>query len=444
METTPIKALFAVPRIGMRLLFIREFQRNQEIKLASLAFSYEVALEQLREKHHYDIIVLDCVEGLGDPIALVRSIRSVRSGIPIILLCDHSVESKSRMLEAIRAGASDYIVAPTSSKPDGNKELLQGSLSRKIKTWANRSAHKLAAKAGSPVNSAAHQPVSGAKDKLESADKTTGTWNPTKPRNRSQSASALPNLSVAKPTRSNQQTGFGQFSKSTASLPGSPVGAMPEILAIASSTGGPAALKAVLGGLTADFPLPIVCVQHNLVGFDSLLVKQLNSQSKLTVQVAEDGQEIRPGQIYIAPADRHMTLKKKAVHHTIELQDGPLVCEVRPAADLLFQSVARHFTHRALGLVLTGMGVDGLEGSRAIRQAGGRVVAQSGPTCTVWGMPRAVEQAGLASSVLDLNIIAPTLLGLTNPNSIATSQSKTGAVRSEEDRPGGIERETVR
>ncbi|MFN3191441.1 MAG: chemotaxis protein CheB [Aureliella sp.] len=459
MTNAPIKALFAVPRIGMRLLFIREFQRNKEINLTSLAFSYEVAREQLRDQQHFDIIVLDCVEGLEDPVELVKSVQTIRSNLPIILLCDHSVQSKAKMLDAIRIGASDYVVAPTGSNTKENAAMLKGPLSQKIRHWANRSAHKLSQSlpmeafttcqvhanqpsttdnrsrenpsrqnpnisAGPGADGICHLPT------IPKSNTETGLWNPTKPRNRKNESSVDGqtsfNNSVLK-AASNPLSDLTTTNKAHAGdrlTTGHPPHA--RILTIASSTGGPAALKAVLGGLTEDFPLPIVCVQHNLIGFDKLLVKQLDSQSPLRVQLAEQDQEIKPGHVYFAPADLHMTLRKQANGHTIDLDDGPKVCQVRPAADILFQSVARNFRDRAVGLVLTGMGIDGLSGCRAIKQVGGKVMVQSGATCTVWGMPRAVQEAGLADSVLDLSIIAPTLVGMMTLDSTPDSQKVSG------------------
>jgi two-component system chemotaxis response regulator CheB len=175
------------------------------------------------------------------------------------------------------------------------------------------------------------------------------------------------------------------------------------LVAIATSTGGPAALHRLLSGLPSDFPAPILVVQHNAPGFMNGLVAWLGGGSGLTVKVAEQGEPLRPGTVYLAPDDRHLGV---APAGTALLSAAPPVGGFRPSGTFLFESAARARGSSVVALILTGMGDDGVEGLQAVRQAGGHVIAQDEATSVVWGMPGAAVAAGLADSVLPLDAIA--------------------------------------
>jgi chemotaxis response regulator CheB len=175
------------------------------------------------------------------------------------------------------------------------------------------------------------------------------------------------------------------------------------VVAIGASTGGPPALGTVLAGLPADFPIPVVVVQHIAAGFIQGLVKWLDSRISLPVRVAEEGARATPG-IWFAPDDAHLLLEPSfRFGFDSETSSGSHM----PAVDVLFDSVAAAATDESVGVVLTGMGRDGAAGSEAIRSAGGSVVAQDEATSAVYGMPRAAAQA--ADLVLPLEEIGPTI-----------------------------------
>ncbi|MCB9731847.1 MAG: chemotaxis protein CheB [Deltaproteobacteria bacterium] len=176
-----------------------------------------------------------------------------------------------------------------------------------------------------------------------------------------------------------------------------------EVLVLASSTGGPNALGQVIPSLPADLPVPVLIVQHMPAGFTRNLAERLDERAQLRVREAEGGELLAPGTVWIAPGDRHLTVVRDGAAVRTQLDDGPRVNSCRPAADVLFASAAVAFGAGTLGAVLTGMGRDGLDGARAVTAAGGRVLAQSGETCVVWGMPRAVEEAGLAHALVPLD-----------------------------------------
>jgi two-component system chemotaxis response regulator CheB len=180
-------------------------------------------------------------------------------------------------------------------------------------------------------------------------------------------------------------------------------------VAAATSTGGPAALQRIFGSLPGDFPLPILVVQHITPGFTVGLAEWLGSVCPLRVKIARHGEELAPSTAYLAPDGRHLGVARP---NAIALSDGPPVGGFRPSGTALFESVAAVYGASVVALILTGMGDDGLAGLRAVRQAGGRVVAQNEASSTVFGMPGAAVAAGLAHAVLPIDAIAAHLMGL--------------------------------
>lgn len=182
-----------------------------------------------------------------------------------------------------------------------------------------------------------------------------------------------------------------------------------QLIAIAASTGGPAALYAILTRLRSTFPLPIVVTQHISPGFVRGMASWLNESAHLTVKLAQHGESLRPATVYIADDDRHLTV---LANRTIALVDGPIVDGHRPSATVLFQGVARAFGPKSICVILTGMGRDGADGLQAVHRAGGAVLAQDEKTCAVFGMPKAAIEAGVADRILPLEDIAEELTSL--------------------------------
>jgi two-component system chemotaxis response regulator CheB len=179
---------------------------------------------------------------------------------------------------------------------------------------------------------------------------------------------------------------------------------------IAASTGGPAALQTILGSLKPSaLPVPIFVVQHIAKGFVGGLATWLNSATRLRVKVAGLDELAEPGVVYIAPDDRHLELGGTGLVH---LSSGPPVGGFRPSGTTLFASAARAMGRGALGVILTGMGRDGVDGLRELKAAGGRILAQDEASSTVYGMPAAAAEAGLADEILPLEGIAERLLNL--------------------------------
>ncbi|MGB4593687.1 MAG: chemotaxis response regulator protein-glutamate methylesterase [Coriobacteriia bacterium] len=176
-------------------------------------------------------------------------------------------------------------------------------------------------------------------------------------------------------------------------------------VAFAASTGGPPALEAVFSGLTAALPTTYLIVQHLPAGFTASLARRLCKVTDIRVVEGAQGMPLETGTAYIAPHGTHMTVEGETVTR-INLEQGPSIHGVRPAADPLLKSVARHFGDRAVGVVLTGMGSDGALGMKLIQEHGGATIAQDESTSVVWGMPRAAAKIGAADHVVPLSKIA--------------------------------------
>ena len=182
----------------------------------------------------------------------------------------------------------------------------------------------------------------------------------------------------------------------------------PDLVLIASSTGGPQALDIVIPELKKEFPVPVLVVQHMLPKFTDTLAYNLDRRAMLKVKVAEHGETAVTGTVYIAPGGMHMRLIGEK---TLRLDEAPPVNGVRPAADVLFASVANAYAGKeVLAVILTGMGHDGEKGILGLKEkCCCFCIAQSEATCVVYGMPRAVVESGLADTVIDLDSVAPTL-----------------------------------
>jgi two-component system chemotaxis response regulator CheB len=185
------------------------------------------------------------------------------------------------------------------------------------------------------------------------------------------------------------------------------------IVAIAASTGGPAALHRIFSSLPRDFRAPIVVVQHITAGFIGGLADWLRGSCPLEVSVAEHGEELRPGHVYLAPDTRHLGVTSTG---RIAISDEPPRNGFRPSGDHLFESVAAAYGSSVAGIVLTGMGADGVEGLRSVKAAGGHVLAQDEASSIVYGMPKEAVAAGIVDAVLSLDDMAPRLVHLLGKN----------------------------
>jgi two-component system chemotaxis response regulator CheB len=340
----------------MRSLLRSVVCADESLDVAGTAADGESALMAI-ETLRPDLILLDVEMPVMDGLVTLRQLRARGHRMPVIMCSSHTQRGAQVTIEALACGASDYV-----TKPAG-----QASREAAIRALA-----------------------------LDLAPRIHALTSRLEPQPLSLSAARIP-LTLPLPPAHKPQ----------------PVSSAPAVLAIGVSTGGPAALEVLLPALPANFPLPVLIVQHMPELFTKLFAQRLDGHCRLRAREAAEGDAVRAGTIYIARGNWHMEVlaaSRLGQPPTLHLNQGPLENHCRPAVDALFRSVAAVYGSGVLALVLTGMGSDGLIGCRAIREHGGSVLAQDEASSTVWGMPGAVANAGLAHSVLPLHAIVPEIL----------------------------------
>lgn len=345
-DTKKIRVLVVDDSAFMRIAVKRTLESDPAIEVIGQGKDGAEAVE-LVEQLQPDVVTMDFNMPRMNGVEALRAIFAKRP-VPVIMLSAHTQEGAKETLDALAAGALDFV-----PKPDGEVSTdlsgVRDDLLRKVK-GAARSRPSAVAPTPTATRAVAPKPVTS--------------------------------------TRT--------------SLPGNA-----PLLVIAVSTGGPAALERVIPRLPADFGAAIVIVQHMPKAFTKALAARLDGISALSVSEAADDDFVAPGRVLIAPGDRHLTLDGSG---RVRLVDSPPVNGCRPAADVTLQAVARTLGSRTTVLVMTGMGKDGALGAQALKAAGGKVLAQDEASSVVFGMPKAVIERGLADQVLALDRIAPTLV----------------------------------
>lgn len=290
-----------------------------------------------------DLVILDVEMPELDGLATLREIRKTHPKLPVVMFSALTERGAEATLDALALGATDYFAKPTAA----------GGLDASLRVIRDELIPEIKALCG------------------RGADR------------------GGPPVAPPPPGPAVTRTG--------------PV----EVVAVAASTGGPNALAELFTGLPAGFPVPVVVVQHMPPMFTRLLAERLSARFPVKVEEGRSGESLRPAHAWIAPGDHHMVVVRDGPQARILVHQDTPENSCRPAADVLFRSVAQAFGPTALAVVLTGMGQDGLRGCEAIHEAGGQVIAQDEATSVVWGMPGFVARAGLADRVLPLEMIAP-------------------------------------
>jgi two-component system chemotaxis response regulator CheB len=348
----------------MRSLLRSVIATDNSLEIAGTAADGESAL-RLIESLRPDLVLLDVEMPVMDGLQTLRQMRA-RNLRPPVIMCSALTQRGARVtIESLASGAADYVAKPSNQL--GPAIAIQNL------------AHDLVPK----IFALTHKQIP--------------TIQPITPYLPPAARTLLPGGHVPQLNQS--------------------ITATPSIVVIGISTGGPAALDAMLPAIPANFPLPILIVQHMPELFTHLLAERLHERCPLDVREAVMGDPVKPGTIYIARGNWHMEVitpkpRRADVKACINLTQGPQENHCRPAVDVLFRTASEIYGAGVLGIVMTGMGSDGLNGANIIRQNGGTVLAQDQATSAVWGMPGAVTQAGLAQKVLPLNAIAPEILRL--------------------------------
>ena len=311
------------------------------------------AVEQI-EALRPDLVTLDLEMPRLDGIGVLKELQSKKIEVAAIMVSAFTASGAKTTTEALSLGAFDFILKPTTNSLAESTLQLRHDLTPKVNAARLRGLATPATRTALP-STPSQRPATPARPM------------PLKPR--------LPNL-------------------------------RPEIVTIGVSTGGPQALTQLLPKLPANFPVPIVIVQHMPPMFTKSLADDLDKRCQLRVSEGTQGQPVRRGEIIIAPGGRMMRVVKQATGPVIQLTDDPPERNCKPSVDFLFRSVASGYGARALAVVLTGMGDDGTLGARQIKAAGGMVLAQDAATCVVYGMPKSIVENNLADDVLPLSQIA--------------------------------------
>lgn len=339
--------------VVIRRLLTDILSEDPDIEVVGTAPNGRIAISKMTQLNP-DLVTLDIEMPDMDGLSTVSEIRKNYPTLPVIMFSTLTERGAVSTLDALSRGATDYVTKPANvGSVSAGKQSVRDQLIPKIKAFCH------------------HPPSTNAK---------------------------RPNVALA--SRSSSLP----LKKSSPSRI--------DIVVIGSSTGGPQALSAVLSRVPASFPIPIVVVQHMPPVFTKHLADRLNQDCPLKVSEAVPGMPIGPGHVLIAPGDFHLELARAGTAVVAKTHQAPPENSCRPAVDVLFRSAAKHFGKHCLAVILTGMGHDGLRGSEAIVQEGGILVAQDEATSVVWGMPRAVTEAGLVTHSLPLHSIADRIVQL--------------------------------
>lgn len=354
---------------------------HPELKVVGIASNGREAIDKAAELKP-DIITMDFEMPVMDGVTAIKHIMSNRR-VPILMFSSLTYEGAKITLDALAAGALDFIPKDF-AEVSRNSEVLKKKLHERLITLAgsgNRSVPPPAA-TPSPAPTPAPMPVS-----------SSSSFRPIVA-----PAPAARPISPAQdePARSSGPDNYRLKNK-------------PKILVIGASTGGPVALAEVLMALPANFPLPIVLVQHMPENFTKAFAERLNKQCHIRVREAVDGDQLQPGLALLAPGGKQLMLDKRNGGSVRILPDDERV-NYKPSLDITFGSAANNYADKVLGVVLTGMGSDGCNGARLLKDAGSSLWSQDEASCVIYGMPMAVARAGLTDKVLSLKDIGPRLV----------------------------------
>lgn len=339
-----------------------------------------------------DVITMDIEMPVMDGISAVREILKVQR-TPILMFSSLTHEGAKATLDALEAGAIDFLPKKFEDIARDKAEAAD-VLRQRVKTVARR---RVISRPSSTISSASSTLASRTAP-LSGSNATTAT--PRAPLAQSLAARALAEraeLQSRAAERAEPQRG-GSFDSS---------GKTYKLVAIGTSTGGPVALQQIITALPANFPLPVVLIQHMPAAFTGAFASRLNGLAKIEVKEAADNDVLRPGVAYLAPGGKQMLLdgNENQARLRVREDDSPRIT-FKPSVDITFGTAAKVFNDKVLAIVLTGMGSDGREGCRLLKQSGSRIWSQDEASCVVYGMPQAVTAAGLTDVEVALSDVA--------------------------------------
>ncbi|MCM2678988.1 protein-glutamate methylesterase/protein-glutamine glutaminase [Echinimonas agarilytica] len=333
-----------------------------------------------------DVITMDIEMPVMNGIDAVKSIMASKP-VPILMFSSLTHEGAKSTLDALEAGALDFLPKKFEDIARDRKEATHVLIERIKEIARRRFSLRPITKRASPTSNSS---LNKAQASLKAASSALKGPKPEVRKTPIAKASVQPRL-AASPARTSRKSASGKQYK---------------LLAIGTSTGGPVALQTVLTQLPQNYPLPILLIQHMPAAFTGAFAQRLNGLCKINVKEAANGDVIKAGCAYLAPGGTQMMLDGKPNSARIKIVDGGERMNYKPSVDVSFASAAKVYGGDVLAIVLTGMGADGRDGARMLKDLGAKVWAQDEASCVVYGMPQAVASAGIAEDSIDLADIA--------------------------------------
>ncbi len=374
----PVKVLVVDDSIVVRRLVTTALQENEDIEIVGSASNGKLAIDQA-EKLEPDVITLDIEMPEMNGLEALKILRKRFPKIAVVMFSTLTQHGAKVTVEALTIGAADYVTKPANvgSVQESVNVLREELVPKVIALGCNSSVERSGmGKASSQIAQLAGMGVQKAAIGTQFAGAQRPTITPTEV----------------------------------------------QAVVIGVSTGGPDALAKLMPTIPKHFAVPICIVQHMPPVFTRLLAERLNQESEIDVVEGAPGMTLEPGKAIIAPGDFHMELRRLGSRSVVSLNQHDKENSCRPAVDVLFRSASNLFKNKVIGVVLTGMGQDGLLGTDVLRNNGGYTIAQDKETSVVWGMPGAVASANLADEILPIEQIGGRLSTLTG--SVSASRTK--------------------
>jgi two-component system chemotaxis response regulator CheB len=375
----PIRVMVVDDAVVVRGLIVRWVESEPGLEVVAALRSGRDAIAQMKCADP-DVVILDVDMPDMDGITALPRLLAAKPEVVVIMASTLTRRNAEISLRALSLGAADYIPKPETTREVTTSETFRRELVEKIRALGFRRKHS---------------PEHGHEAKPAAAPAVVRP--------------VVVPVGEPMPAASVEQAPDEENAVKLRPFPPLP----PRILLIGASTGGPQALNAVVAKLNRVIDAaPVLIVQHMPPTFTTIFAEHLSRASGRIAREGVDGEPVRAGQIYIAPGGKHMQVDRRGGEATIAIVDGPMVNFCKPSVDPLFSTAAEVWGAKCLALMLTGMGCDGTNGAAELVGAGGAVIAQDEATSVVWGMPGSVTNAGLCSSVLPLDRIAPAVIRL--------------------------------
>jgi two-component system chemotaxis response regulator CheB len=363
-QTNKIRVLVVDDSAFMRKAISMMISDDPEIEVVGTATNGEEGVEKVLELAP-DLVTMDIEMPRMDGLTALRKIMEQKP-TPVMMVSSLTSDGAQATLEALDIGAVDFIPKQLSYVSLDVVKIKQELIAKikHIKSRKNILMAQYRSRRISGIGAAAKR--------------------------RSQQAKPLPGLTMPFSSKAGKKT--------------------IRVVAIGVSTGGPPALQNVIPRLPKNFPVPILIVQHMPATFTKSLANRLDNLSELQVKEAEGGEFLQSGIVYIAPGDKHMTVNRNGARHAIKLSEEPSDTLYKPSVDVMMNSVEDNYRGMTMGVIMTGMGHDGLIAAKRVKESGGIMIAQDEKTCVVYGMPRAIVEAGIADRISPIERMAPDIV----------------------------------